>query len=86
MCPRCSDARRPDGLKERQWRERGGHALDEIDVVLPSPPLQGVPVGRPPFLVMTYGLTEDTTLQTRPGEMGITLPRPRGITRLDPVG
>ena len=72
MCPRCSDARRPDGLKERQWRERGGHALDEIDVVLPSPPLQGVPVGRAPFLVVTYGLTEDTTLQTRPGATGIT--------------
>jgi hypothetical protein len=32
-------------LEERNGRERGGHTLDEVDGVLPSPPFQNVAVG-----------------------------------------
>jgi hypothetical protein len=31
--------------KKRNGRERGGHTLDEVDGVLPSPPFQDVAVG-----------------------------------------
>jgi hypothetical protein len=32
-------------LEERNGRERGGHTLDEVDGVLPSPPFQDVALG-----------------------------------------
>jgi hypothetical protein len=35
-----------DRLEERNGRERGGHTLDEVDAVLPSPAFEDVPVGR----------------------------------------
>ena len=33
-----------DGLEERNGRERGGHALDEVDTVRLRPALQDLPV------------------------------------------
>ena len=67
LAPRIPEAQRFSriyrGRKELIDHIFVSHALDEIDLVLPSPPLQDVPVGRPPFLVMTCGLTEDTNCQ-----------------------